>query len=305
MQIESRKESPRFRGLARRMNAAEIKIKVARTRRVNIRKQNFLNLMKMKKFSIDIKEARRGENGGKFFEEKCKRIKKSHMREILPKVRPMTPHNTSQYLIHNFSKSRKDNVFNLISNYTNYLEPDIKDMIKQDLMTTEDLCVSGGSMMEIIYNRGGPMEIQDSEENYVNDSVQLDQQDQIDEKTNFTNLSPKEMSRFSRDNSENEKESTVDDNNFYFSVKNCENDNKFQYESENQIRSIYDIMDERINSNLNMEDYMVSQEMQNSPLQLIYNQHKEIEILLLKLRSLRNRETGKGINQINGRESNG
>jgi hypothetical protein len=305
MQIESRKDEPGFRGLASRGNAAQVEIKLARRRRMPLRNENFLNMIKMKKISTGIKESRRGNIGKNFFEEKYGKVKKSHIKEILPKVRPMTPHNTSQYLINNFTKSRKDNVFNLISKYTNYLEPDIEDMIKEDLMTTEDLCVSGGSMMEIISNRGGPMEIQDLQENYDNAPEQLDQQDQIDEKTNFTNLTPKEMSRFSRDYSENEEESTVDENNFYFSVKSCKNENEYQYETERGINLNDDQRDEKINSNFYNEERKWSEQTPGSYLEQISNQHKEIQILLLELRSVRIKETVNGINECNGMESNG
>jgi hypothetical protein len=280
MQIESRKEETSLSALARRVKAAEVIVEVAKRRRVPSRNENFLRLMKMKKISMSIK----GEKTQKFSEEKLRKIKKSHLKEILPKVMPSTPHNTSQYLIHNFTKSRKENVFNLISNYTNYLEPDIEDMITEDVMTIEDLCVSGGSMMDIIISRGGPVEIEQEE----NDMIQLDQ---MEEKTNFTNFTPKETSRLSQDYSEYEEESTVDENNFFVTVKN-----QNQNQNENEIEDKFNNYNNYDNYSIDIYKEEHSKLIEQIQLEKISSQHREIQHLILKLRS---RET------INGTESKG
>lgn len=63
---------------------------------------------------------------------------------------PLAPHNTSQYLISNFSIGRTDIKMNLIGSYTNYLKEDISNMMTEGILTVEDFCISGGTMKGLL-----------------------------------------------------------------------------------------------------------------------------------------------------------
>jgi len=63
---------------------------------------------------------------------------------------PLTPHNTSQYLISNFAIGRAEIKMNLISSYTSYLKEDISNMMTEGILTVEDFCISGGSMKGLL-----------------------------------------------------------------------------------------------------------------------------------------------------------
>lgn len=78
---------------------------------------------------------------------------------------PSTPHNTSQYLIHNYKKGRKEQVYNIISEYTRYLDEDVHSLMREGIIEEDDICVSGGSMKGIIESTNLDLLTLDSEEN--------------------------------------------------------------------------------------------------------------------------------------------
>jgi hypothetical protein len=84
---------------------------------------------------------------------------------------PSTPHNTSQYLISNFSKGRKEQVINLVNEYTKHMGADLYTMMLDEIINVDDICVSGGSMKGII-NSNIEMLPFDAEENAGNYSTQ-------------------------------------------------------------------------------------------------------------------------------------
>jgi hypothetical protein len=71
--------------------------------------------------------------------EKMKMLKRTRM--------PRTPHNTTQYLTSNFSENRNSSIFNVISDYTKHA---ITDLLLDEVLSVDDLCVTGGSMKGII-----------------------------------------------------------------------------------------------------------------------------------------------------------
>jgi hypothetical protein len=135
-----------------------------------------------------------------------------------------------------------------------------------------------------LISRGGPVEIEQEE----NDMIQLDQ---MEEKTNFTNFTPKETSRLSQDYSEYEEESTVDENNFFVTVKN-----QNQNQNENEIEDKFNNYNNYDNYSIDIYKEEHSKLIEQIQLEKISSQHREIQHLILKLRS---RET------INGTESKG
>lgn len=63
---------------------------------------------------------------------------------------PTTPHNTSQYLITNFCQGRNEKVVNLFFGTRNCLEDELCLEEEDELLTIDDLCITGGSMKSII-----------------------------------------------------------------------------------------------------------------------------------------------------------
>ena len=226
MQIECRKEKMLSAGVQQVSTAEESVNRLTwRREKVGFRDRKFEKLMKMKKITSSMKNRKIS------YERKRSIIKKGDIfgRNLKIKINsrreekfgltskwgfqnfrmPSTPHNTSQYLISNFAKCRKENVFNLISKYTNYLQPQIHTMMIDDVITVEDICVSGGSMREIIASRGGIIE-------EIEEEIQMDPlSENLDEKTNFTNCTNFTHKEEDPEDSINEEESTVEDNSYF------------------------------------------------------------------------------------------
>ena len=226
MQIECRKEKMLSAGVQQVSTAEESVNRLTwRREKVGFRHRKFEKLMKMKKITSSMKNRKISYDGkrsimkkGDIFGRNLK-IKINSRREekfVLTSKwgfqnfrMPSTPHNTSQYLISNFAKCIKENVFNLISKYTNYLQPQIHTMMIDDVITVEDICVSGGSMREIIASRGGIIE-------EIEEEIQMDPlSENLDEKTNFTNCTNFTHKEEDPEDSINEEESTVEDNSYF------------------------------------------------------------------------------------------
>jgi hypothetical protein len=164
---------------------------------------------------------------------------------------PLTPHNTSQYLISNFSIGRTENKMNLISSYTSYLKEDISNMMTDGILTVEDFCISGGSMKGLL-----------------NGEIMLEN----DESFNLTKCSTQENS---------EEATTPPDDDLTFNVQF----NDFCFNSDDvQLSKIQNnFMIPKFNEE-NEENCL--KRPSNEYMNQILNQQKEIQFLLQKLKKL-------------------
>lgn len=113
---------------------------------------------------------------------------------------PSTPHNTGQYLISNFTRGRKEGVVNILNEYTMYLQKDIYSMMLEDILSVDDICISGGSMKGVIDNKLTELaEIADLAELFPHQDQQTECSNNS---SNFVNLDEESTtSTFTRKNS--------------------------------------------------------------------------------------------------------
>ena len=191
---------------------------------------------------------------------------------------PSTPHNTSQYLISNFVRARKDNVMNLISNYTNYLEKDIYSMLTDEILTVDDICVSGGSMKGLI----------NLENEYVN-LTQTETEIETVTETEDNTLTTRNM------NLGLEEESIkLEDDGYYLLEHGQENNNNCNNFHDNETENLNRYFNlPSLNEEMNYSTIIVKPECEFE-LQ-IYSQHQEIQILLQKLKKKEFRINDTGI----------
>jgi hypothetical protein len=110
----------------------------------NIILQNVDRILDNKQLSMRIKLIRREEKSQR-------RLRKSAVRNL--NEMPSTPHNTSQYLISNFKKTRQDMDIAMRiqqSEWSEYCEDGLAKLKLDELFHSDDLCVTGGTMKGII-----------------------------------------------------------------------------------------------------------------------------------------------------------